>query len=173
MKKHMPPVMPPVYVGIDPGKSEGVVVYAHKRRYGTVMGSWIVEYKRLDAKDPRDLYRQLFLIAAMGYTKIAMMEKAGMHRAKNSAMSSAAAARHNGHLEMALVALGFTFDIVQPRKWMDTLGPGRPKDRAERKTWIHEIVKKRHPDMKIHKYAGDAVAIFDYMLAEKGIKIDY
>lgn len=178
MKKPDPHKSRPIYVGIDPGKSDGVIVYAWAELTMnsdlSMESDYHVNYEHLDGKDAKTLYRQLFRIANMTKArKYAVMEKAGMHRAKNSASSSAAGARHNGQLEMALVALGFTYTIVQPRKWMDTLGKGRPTDRPIRKTWIHNMMMDRHPDFKIHKYAGDAVAIFDYMLAEKGVKIEY
>ena len=88
----------------------------------------------------------------------AVIEKVGFHRPGNSAVSTAKFARHCGHLEAALYSAGIPFEEVAPGTWMRALGT-LPKDKADRKRAIKEIVARRFPHLTITLKTSDALGM--------------
>lgn len=67
-------------------------------------------------------------------------------------------ARHCGHLEAALYALGIPFTEVAPGVWMKRLG-ALPKDKRERKAMIRELMARRYPHLEVTLRTADALAL--------------
>jgi hypothetical protein len=89
---------------------------------------------------------------------MAVLEKVGFHRPGNSAVSTAKFARHCGHLEAALYTWGIPYTEVSPAVWMRALGT-LPKDKADRKRAIKEIVARRFPHLTITLKTSDALGM--------------
>lgn len=88
----------------------------------------------------------------------AVVEKVGFHRPGNSAVSTAKFARHVGHIEAALYAIGVPFAEVAPTKWMQAIGT-MPKDKADRKRAIREEMARRFPHLKVTLRVADALGM--------------
>ena len=89
---------------------------------------------------------------------MAVIEKVGFHRPGNSAVATAKFARHCGHLEAALYTWGIPYTEVSPAVWMRALGT-LPKDKADRKRAIKEIVARRFPHLTITLKTSDALGM--------------
>lgn len=98
-------------LGIDPGASGGIAVY--DRQGGVVVRTIAMP------DTPPDIYEALKSIRddlAQGDI-VAVMEKVGQGMPGQSSSATAKFARHNGHLDMALYALGIPTTLVTPQKW--------------------------------------------------------
>jgi len=67
-------------------------------------------------------------------------------------------ARHCGHLEAALYALGVPFTSVVPAVWMKKLG-ALPKDKPARKRAIREEMQRRFPALAVTLKTADALGV--------------
>ena len=97
---------------------------------------------------------------------MAVIEKVGFHRPGNSAVSTAKFARHCGHLEAALYTWGIPYTEVSPAVWMRALGT-LPKDKADRKRAIKEIVARRFPHLTITLKTSDALGMLVWAMQRK------
>ena len=88
----------------------------------------------------------------------AIMEKVGTYVPGNHVGSACTFARHCGHLEAALYALGIPFTEVAPGVWMKKLGT-LPKDKAERKRAIREEMQRRFPGLEVTLKTADALGV--------------
>lgn len=91
----------------------------------------------------------------------AVVERVGFHRPGNSATATAKFARHVGHLEAALYAMGIPFTEVTPQKWMADTGP-LPTDKQARKRAIREEMARRYPYLKVTLGVADALGILEW-----------
>ena len=91
----------------------------------------------------------------------AIMEKVGTYVPGNHVGSACTFARHCGHLESALYALGIPFTEVAPAVWMKKLG-SLPKDKAERKRAIRELMARQFPGLRVTLDTADALALLVY-----------
>ena len=66
-----------------------------------------------------------------------------------------------GVIQGVLAGLSQPFVLVPPKTWQKSLG-ALPKDKPKRKTEILMRMQSMFPQVKIHKYAADAVAIAEY-----------
>ena len=105
-------------------------------------------------------------IAATNPGIMAVLEKVGFHRPGNSAVSTAKFARHCGHLEAALYTWGIPYTEVSPAVWMRALGT-LPKDKADRKRAIKEIVARRFPHLTITLKTSDALGMLVWATQRK------
>lgn len=96
----------------------------------------------------------------------AVMEKVGTYVPGNHVGSACTFARHCGHLEAALYALGISFTEVAPGVWMKKLGT-LPKDKAERKRAIREEMQRRFPGLEVTLKTADALGVM-VAICEKG-----
>ncbi len=144
-------------IAIDPGASGGIAC----SRDGGVP----VVFKMPDT--PKDIHEVLGGLTALhvnhGLRIYAIVEKVGMHRQGNNASASCKFARHCGHIEMALIALGIPFEEVTPQKWMKSLGV-MPKEKQARKNHIKDIVQRRYPSIKATLWNADALGILIHQL---------
>ena len=134
---------------IDPGPSSGGIAYmaSDGRVHAIPMPATMTE--QIDA---------IRHIAATNPGIMAVLEKVGFHRPGNSAVSTAKFARHCGHLEAALYTWGIPYTEVSPAVWMRALGT-LPKDKADRKRAIKEIVARRFPHLTITLKTSDALGM--------------
>lgn len=91
----------------------------------------------------------------------AVMEKVGTYVPGNHVGSACTFARHCGHLEAALYALGIPFTEVAPAVWMKKLG-ALPKDKRERKRAIREDMQRRFPGLEVTLKTADALALLTH-----------
>lgn len=142
-------------IAIDPGASGGIAVSRD--------GGIPVVMKMPDT--PKDIFDLLSGINNSAYSKhvYAIVEKVGMHRQGNNASASCKFARHCGHIEMALLALGIPFEEVLPQKWMKSLGV-MPKDKQARKNHIKDLMQRRFPAVKCVLWNSDALGILLWKL---------
>lgn len=108
---------------------------------------------------PKDIYDQLAFLAVRNAEVRVIVEKVGQHMAGNNATASCKFARHCGHIEMALIALGLPFDEVSPQKWMRGLGVPSKLDKGARKNLIKDKMQRLHPNIKVTLQNADALAI--------------
>ena len=133
---------------IDPGASGGLALLNRERN--------------VEAFPMRDgMTEQIDAIRHIADTNpglMAVIEKVGFHRPGNSAVATAKFARHCGHLEAALYTWGIPYTEVSPAVWMRALGT-LPKDKADRKRAIKEIVARRFPHLTITLKTSDALGM--------------
>ena len=105
------------------------------------------------------------LKVAMGI-EVAYIEQVGNYMPGNSGPSAAKFARHCGHLEAALYALGIPAVFVLPAKWQKAIG-GFPADKAERKKAIKESMARRYPHLTVTLKTADALGILTYAIQQE------
>lgn len=88
----------------------------------------------------------------------AIVEKVGGYMPGNSATAAVKFARHCGHIEAALYAIGVPAVEVSPQKWQKALG-SMPREKAERKQAIKELMARRFPGIKVTLKTADALGI--------------
>lgn len=96
----------------------------------------------------------------------AILEDVGHGLPGQSSKATATFARHNGHLEMALYALGIRSEKVTPQKWQkhysNTIGNSKGKTKTEWKNILKNEAKRRHPELNITLATADAVLLAEY-----------
>ena len=134
-------------LAIDPGQSGGL---AYTDQDG------IVQAERMPPT-MTDLIDRLIELKATGITQ-AVVERTGTYVPGNSGPSAAKFARHCGHIEAALYALGFSTTQVSPAVWQKRLG-ALPKDKKARKNEIKNRMAAKFPHLKVTLATADALAI--------------
>lgn len=142
-------------VAIDPGASGGI---AWRDSDGIVHAEPMPEGMTAQV----DFLRSL--AAALPGAE-AVTEKVGTYMPGNSGPASCTFARHCGHLEAALYALGCPATAVLPRTWMQTLG-GLPKDKAGRKRAIKEQMQRMYPNLAVTLKTADALGILTFHITK-------
>ena len=135
-------------IAIDPGASGGI---AWRTSDGTVTAAPMPEGMTAQVDFLRGLAAQL-------PGADAVMEKVGTYVPGNHVGSACTFARHCGHLEAALYAVGIPFTEVAPQVWMKRLG-ALPKDKRERKAAIREEMQRRFPALDVTLRTADALAL--------------
>ena len=100
-----------------------------------------------------------------GFT-VAYVEQVGSYMPGNSGPSAAKFARHCGHIEAALYALGIPTIQVLPKKWQQAIG-GFPADKAERKKAIKESMARLYPHLPVTLKTADALGILTYAIQQE------
>lgn len=157
-------------IGIDPGKSAGTMAIY-------VDGELLLE--KLEADTPNELYTQTAEHSGLGdYRVVCLVEDAvvnmGFGGGPNIFMSATKLANHCGQLDCCLSLCAIPFTKVRPSVWMNAMFPDRPKGKGDknkelRKWYIRDQAQLRFPDVKIPKYAGDAVGVLMYLMKERGV----
>ena len=96
---------------------------------------------------------------------VCYLEDVGHGISGQSSSATANFARHNGHLEMALIAEDIRIEKVLPQRWMKTLGIGRSTDCASKREWKNKLKRKAeelYPQFKVTLDTCDALLILDY-----------
>lgn len=108
------------------------------------------------------------------------VERVGGYMPGNSGPAAVTFARHCGHIDMALIALGIpTLTPVSPQVWQKAVCGSLPKahpkagERAkahvkqERKNVIKDLMQRRYPHLKVTLVTADALGILTYMLEHR------
>lgn len=145
-------------IGIDPGVHlGGIAVFSNGDMEAFSMPEGFTEiFDFLREIRNRDLTQET----------VAVLEDVGKGIPGQSSKATATFARHNGHLEMALYALGIRSEKVTPQKWQkaysNTVGNSKGKTKTEWKNILKNEAKRRYPNIKITLATSDAILIADY-----------
>lgn len=117
-------------LGIDPGINGGIAVMDGNHRVLDVLCM---------PETPMDILE--FLRGYAGGIVVVYMEDVGRGMPGQSSSATAKFARHCGHLEMALLALGMRTVKVTPQKWEKMYQLGRSSD-YEKSEWKRRLKSK-------------------------------
>lgn len=95
---------------------------------------------------------------------VCYLEDVGNGMPGQSSKATATFARHNGHLEMALLALGISTVKISPAKWQKhfNLQGKKGESKTSHKNRIKAWSQQRFPKQKVTLWAADAIAIAVY-----------
>jgi len=163
---------------IDPGQAGGLA-WAFKNGR---LNIWTSKME----KTPADIYNQIKGIRDAESEPFCYIERVGGYMPGNSGPAAVKFAKHCGHLEMALIALGIPYIEVLPSKWQhEFIGkpnyPKIPKEiqgasrkqilakrKQERKNKIKAKAQALFPYLKITLATADALGILYYGLKQSG-----
>lgn len=143
------------YIGIDPGTNGGIAVLDED---GTVKDV------RNMPDTPADILE--YFKTYQAFPCVCVLEDVGQGMPGQSSSATAKFARHNGHLEMALLALGIKTIKARPQKWEKTyaLGKSTAFEKAEWKRKLKERAQQLFPQLgkKVTLKTCDALLIAEY-----------
>lgn len=144
-------------IGIDPGSLGGIAVLdGHEIKTYNMPETYPDIYILLS--DIKDGYR--------GKDIQAVLEDVGHGMPGQSSKATAVFARHNGHLEMALYALGIRTVKVTPQKWQkhysNSLGKSNGCDKTAWKNRLKGLAQQMFPGEKVTLRNADAILIAYY-----------
>ena len=147
-------------IGIDPGASGGIAVLNDTHR--------VVEVVNMP-DTPLDILE--FLRKYSPDDTVVYLEDVGRGMPGQSSSATAKFARHNGHLEMALLALRFRSVKATPQKWERTYGLGSSSayGKEEWKRRLKMKAQELFPDLgkKVTLKTCDALLIALYGLQKE------
>ena len=148
-------------IGIDPGAKGGIAVLDDSGAVASVVKmpetpQDILSYLR-DVQQRSDVF---------GDVVTCYMEAVGFGMPGQSSSATAKFARHCGHLEMALLALGIPTNTVTPQKWEKTyqLGKSSGYSKSEWKNKLKAKAQQLFPRLgnKITLATADCLLIAEY-----------
>ena len=143
-----------IYIGIDPGLSGGIAILNQDGSVKEVVAMPVT---------PRDIYE--FLLSYKEESRCGL-EDVGHGMPGQSSKATATFARHNGHLEMALLALGIPTEKVTPQKWIKVyqLKKKKEQDKNEWKNVLKAKAQSLFPQLgkKVTLKTCDALLIAEY-----------
>ena len=143
-----------IYIGIDPGLSGGIAILNQDGSVKEVVAM---------PDTPRDIYEFLF---SYKEDSRCVLEEVGHGMPGQSSKATATFARHNGHLEMALLALGIPTEKVTPQKWIKVyqLKKKKEQDKNEWKNVLKAKAQSLFPQLgkKVTLKTCDALLIAEY-----------
>ncbi len=144
-----------VTIGIDPGNSGGVAVTGAATETHNMPETYPDIYNLF--KDIKERF---------GDDLLAVLEDVGHGMPGQSSKATATFARHNGHLEMALYALGIRTVKVTPPKWQraysNSLGRSSQCEKREWKNRLKGLAQQMFPSEKVTLKNADALLIANY-----------
>ena len=145
-------------IGIDPGEKGGIAIL-----YQT--DGLINTFNMPETyPDIYNLLKNITLTSAHGVK--CYLEDVGKGVPGQSSSATAKFARHNGHLEMALYALGIQTEKVTPQKWQkfysNQVGKSTGLSKTEWKNKLKGLAQALYPTEKITLSTADAVLIAHY-----------
>lgn len=145
-----------IYIGIDPGEHGGIAVLKSD-------GSVVCVENMPDT--PQDILGFLTDYSSL-YDVVCTLEDVGHGIPGQSSKATAKFARHNGHLEMALLALGIATEKVTPQKWQKTyqLGSSSGVNKTVWKNKLKAKAQQLFPQVgkKLTLRTCDALLIAEY-----------
>ena len=141
-------------IGIDPGQSGGIAILDGE-------SGALTECVKMPST-PMDILNYL---KEWNGCSVCYLEDVGNGMPGQSSKATATFARHNGHLEMALLALGISTVKVTPAKWQKALGLSgkQGESKTSHKHRIKAWSQQRFPQQKkITLAVSDAIAIAVY-----------
>ena len=143
-----------IYIGIDPGLSGGIAIL---NQDGSVKEVVAMPDTPRDILDFLSLYKE---------ESRCVLEDVGHGMPGQSSKATATFARHNGHLEMALLALGIPTEKVTPQKWIKVyqLKKKKEQDKNEWKNVLKAKAQSLFPQLgkKVTLKTCDALLIAEY-----------
>lgn len=144
-------------IGIDPGENGGIAI---------MTDDGVATAMKMPAT-MADIYHSLSDVlhsAPEGCEVVCYLEKVGFGMPGQSSKATAKFARHNGHLEMALFALGIKTNEVTPQKWIKHYQLGKSSDhsKTEWKNMLKSKCQQLFPKMKVTLSVCDALLIAEY-----------
>ena len=145
-------------IGIDPGANGGIAVL-------DIDGN-VIDVRRMP-DTPQDILEHLRKFAGtelFGSEAVCYMEKVGTGMPGQSSKATATFARHCGHLEMALLALGIKTNDVTPNKWEKTyqLGKSTGISKTEWKNKLKSKAQQLFPKEKVTLAVCDALLLAEF-----------
>lgn len=145
-------------IGIDPGVSGGIV---------TIEDGKLVAVIKMPETYP-DIYETLrdCIYNREAGDVTAYLEDVGQGIPGQSSKATASFARHNGHLEMALYALGIRTEKIKPQKWMKfysgSIGKSSSYEKREWKNRLKAEAQRLFPAEKVTLWNADAILLANY-----------
>lgn len=146
-----------IIIGIDPGAAGGIAV----------LDAPNIELYNMPETFP-DIYNLLLSIRNRyaGRERLAILEDVGHGMPGQSSKATAVFARHNGHLEMALYALGIPAVKVTPQKWQkyysNSLGKSSQYEKRDWKNKLKGLAQQMYPSQKVTLKNADAILLANY-----------
>lgn len=142
-------------LGIDPGQSGALVLLNEQGKIQNMANM---------PETPMDI---LETIEAMR-PDVCFLEDVGYGMPGQSSKATAKFARHNGYLEMALLALKIPTIKVTPHKWQKSLSllSKKGEEKRDHKNRIKAWSQQRYPDSKVTLTNADALAIATFGLMQ-------
>lgn len=145
-------------IGIDPGLSGGIAVLD--------MDGSVVEVRKMP-ETPQDILESLRRYCGttiFSNEVVCYLEKVGLGMPGQSSKATATFSRHNGHLEMALLALGIRTNDVTPNKWEKFYQLGRSTGfgKTEWKNRLKSKAQQLFPKERVTLSVCDALLIAEY-----------
>ena len=141
--------------GIDPGNAGGIAI---------IEGNNLYTFKMPDTY--ADIYETLKGLQEDFNIVIAFLERVGTGVPGQSSKATATFARHNGHLEMALYALGIQTEEVTPQKWQkfysNQIGSSKGLTKTEWKNKLKGLAQRLYPRTKVTLNTADAILLAHY-----------
>lgn len=147
-----------IVIGIDPGALGGIAVV-------DLEGN-VIDVRKMP-ETPQDILDHLRKYGStdmFGNDCVCYMEKVGTGMPGQSSKATATFARHNGHLEMALLALGIKTNEATPQKWQKHYQLGKSSDygKTEWKNRLKACAQRLFPKEKVTLAVADALLIAEY-----------
>ena len=138
-------------IGIDPGKNGGIAWIGTRGAQTRKMPETLSDMWCLvcQINDP--------VVGGMDYPRMAYIEQ--VHSSPQMGVKSAFTFGQGfGHIEMALMAAGISFERVSPQKWQKAMGCLTKGDKNVSKAKAQELF----PGLKITHATADALLIAEY-----------
>lgn len=143
------------YLSIDPGLKGGIAV---------LDGNEMHTYPMPETYP--DIYIVLKGLQEDFNITRAVLEKVGQGMPGQSSKATATFARHCGHLEMALYALGIPTEEVTPQKWQkfysNSIGTAKGLTKTEWKNKLKGLAQRLYPTEKVTLNTADAILLAYY-----------
>lgn len=154
-----------VIMAVDPGFSGGVA-------WIDCNGQKHVQNMPDTPRGILDLFRQVFEPVPFPdcIDNVCYLEDVGHGIGGQSSSATAKFARHNGHLEMALMALDVKIVKIIPSKWEKTMGIGKSSDCTSKAEWKRRLKQKAeelYPMFKVTLKNADALLILNYAINQE------
>lgn len=159
--------MDKIIIGIDPGANSGAIAWrdgngtSHVRNMPETPRGIVDLIREIeDEVDDNGIIRP-------STDFVCYLEDVGKGVPGQSSSATAKFARHNGHLEMALICEGIKIEKVLPQKWMSGLGIGKSKDCASKTEWKNRLKQKAeelYPQFKVTLKNSDALLILHHAI---------
>lgn len=150
--------MSKIYIGIDPGQRGGIAFS---------IGDELVDAVRMPAT-MTNIHAQLSEIATRGTVQGVLIENTGTYRPGNSGIGAVKFARHCGHVEAIVYALGLPCEQIPANKWMRQFLGTVPKEKKERKARIKEKAQRLYPHLDVTFLTSDALGLLTVLRDSKG-----
>lgn len=151
--------MSKIILSLDPGANGGIALYD---------GTTMTAIKMPDTY--ADIYNYLSEVQFSHENVECYMENVGHGMPGQSSKATATFARHCGHLEMALFALGIPTTLVTPQKWMrhysNAVGKSTDYEKTAWKNRLKAEAQRLFPKVKVTLATSDAILIANYGLWE-------